>query len=197
MGAHDDGERFHAETRGQWRAWLAANHRRADGVWLVTWKKHTGRPAPTYGEGVEEALCYGWVDSLGRRLDDDRTMLWYAPRKRRSGWSRPNKERFERLEAAGLMTAAGRAVIDAAKADGSWTLLDDVEDLIVPVDLAAAFAGHPGSREQWDAFPPSARRGILEWIVQAKRAETRVRRVEETAALAARGERANQWRRPT
>ena len=135
MGAHDDGEQFQVEPREQWRSWLATNHRRTDGVWLVTWKKHTGRPAPTYGEGVEEALCFGWVDSLPRRLDDDRTMLWYAPRKRGSGWSRPNKERIERLEAAGLMTDAGRAVIEAAKSDGSWTRLDDVEDERISEDV--------------------------------------------------------------
>ena len=121
-------------------------------------------------------------------------MLWFAPRKRRSGWSRPNKERIARLEAEGRMAPAGRAVLEAAKADGSWTLLDDVEDLVVPPDLAAAFARHPGSAEQFEAFPRSAKRGILEWIVQAKTAGTRDKRIEEAARLAAQGERANQWR---
>jgi uncharacterized protein YdeI (YjbR/CyaY-like superfamily) len=123
-------------------------------------------------------------------------MLWFAPRRRTSGWSRPNKVRIERLEREGRLAPAGRAAVEAAKANGAWTLLDDVENLVVPDDLAAALDGCPGAREQWDAFPPSARRAILEWIVQAKRAETRAKRVEETSRLAALGQRANQWPRP-
>jgi uncharacterized protein YdeI (YjbR/CyaY-like superfamily) len=193
-GAHDDGERVHAETAADWAAWLADNHEGAEGVWLVSWKKHTARPAVSYDDAVTEALRFGWIDSLGRRLDDDRTMLWYSPRRSGSGWSRPNKQRIERLEAEGRMEVPGRAVIEQAMADGTWTMLDDVEDLIVPEDLAAAFDAHPGARAHWDEFPPSARRGILEWIVQAKREATRAKRVAETARLAARGERANQWR---
>jgi len=192
---HAERERVAATTREEWRAWLDENAAASTGVWLVSWKKHTGKPAMTYDESVEEALRVGWVDSKPSRLDEDRTMLWFAPRRRGSAWSRPNKQRIERLEREGLMTNAGRALVEAAKADGTWTLLDDVEDLVVPEDLAAAFEEHPGSREQWDGFPRSARRGILEWIVQAKRAETRRTRVQETARLAARGERANSWPR--
>lgn len=187
-------ERVHSETRAAWRAWLQAHHADRPGVFLVSWKKHTGKPALTYDEAVEEALCVGWVDSKPAKLDADRTMLWFSPRKPGSAWSRPNKQRVERLEAAGLMSEAGRRVVAAARADGSWTRLDDVEDLVVPDDLAVAFDRHAGSREQWEGFPRSAKRGILEWIVQARRPETRARRVEETARLAARGERANQWR---
>jgi len=193
-GAHDDGERVHAETVADWAAWLADNHEGAEGVWLVSWKKHTGRPAVSYDDAVTEALRFGWIDSLGRRLDDDRTMLWYSPRRSGSGWSRPNKQRIERLEAEGRMEAPGRAVIEQAEADGTWTMLDEVEDLIVPDDLEAAFDAHPGARGHWERFPPSARRGILEWIVQARREATRAKRVAETARLAAQGERANQWR---
>jgi uncharacterized protein YdeI (YjbR/CyaY-like superfamily) len=121
-------------------------------------------------------------------------MLWFSPRKRGSAWSRPNKLRVERLLREGLMAEAGLARVEEAKRDGSWTRLDAVWDLVVPDDLEAAFADHPGARAHWDAFPPSARRAILEWIVQARRPDTRARRVEETARLAARGERANQWR---
>jgi len=190
----DDAERVHPENREQWRAWLAGHHAGRPGVWLVSWKKHTGRPRMSYDESVEEALAYGWVDSRPGRLDDDRTMLWFSPRKPGSAWSRPNKERVARLEAEGRMAPAGRRAVEVAKANGAWERLDAVEDLVVPDDLAAAFAAHPGARERWEGFPRSARRGILEWIVQAKREETRRKRVEETAALAARGERANQWR---
>lgn len=163
-------------------------------MWLVSWKKHTGRPAMTYDEAVTEALRFGWVDSKGRKLDEDRSMLWFAPRRAGSGWSRPNQQRIERLDSEGRLAPAGREVVEAARSDGSWHLLDEVENLTVPDDLAEAFDRHAGARDHWDGFPRSARRGILEWIVQAKRPETRAKRVEETARLAAAGERANQWR---
>ena len=141
VGIQDDAERIHPETRAEWRAWLAANHDRPDGVWVILWNRHAGRPAPSYDDAVEEALCFGWIDSVVHKLDADRRMQWYSPRRKGSGWSRPNKIRLERVEAAGLMTPAGRRVLDAAKADGSWTRHDEVEDRIVPDDLAAAFAG--------------------------------------------------------
>ena len=192
-----DGRRMtHPTSRAQWRAWLAAHHGEAAGVWLVSWKKATGKPSVAYAESVEEALCVGWVDSKPSSLDAERGMLWFSPRKPRSGWSRPNKERVERLLAAGLVTPAGLAVIEAAKADGSWTKLDEVEELVEPDDLAAALDAAPAARASWDAFPRSAKRGILEWIAQAKRAETRAARVEQTVAEAREGRRANQWRQP-
>jgi uncharacterized protein YdeI (YjbR/CyaY-like superfamily) len=187
-------ERFQPDSLQDWRAWLAEHHGRRDGVWLVTWRVGSGGPRITYEEAVEQALCFGWVDSRPRALDERRTMLWFAPRKPGSGWSRPNKQRVERLLAAGLMAPAGRAVVERAQADGSWALLDAVEDLVVPDDLAAALAAHPPAAESWDAFPRSVRRGILEWIVQAKRPGTRAGRIRETAEKAQRGERANQWR---
>ncbi len=188
-----DGERFHAESADEWAAWLDRNQSRTHGVWLVTWRARSGRPALGYEDAVIEALRFGWIDSTGGAVDDDRTELWFAPRKRGSGWARTNKRRIERLEQDGRLEASGRRVIEAAKADGSWTLLDDVEDLVVPDDLTDAFELFPGSRTQWDAFPPSARRAILGWIVQAKRPETRARRIEETARLAQDGKRANEW----
>jgi uncharacterized protein YdeI (YjbR/CyaY-like superfamily) len=120
-------------------------------------------------------------------VDDERTRLVLCPRRPGSGWSRPNKERIARLEELGLMQPAGRAVIDAAKADGSWTLLDDVEDLIVPPDLAEALDRHPGSRAQWDGFAKAPRKAMLTWLVTAKRPETRASRVEKVAAEAAEG----------
>jgi uncharacterized protein YdeI (YjbR/CyaY-like superfamily) len=184
----------HPLTRAAWRQWLAANHARASGVWLVFFKKETGKPRVDYDEAVEEALCFGWVDSKPAKLDAERSMLYFAPRKPRSGWSKPNKDRVERLSAAGLMEPAGLAKVEAAKLDGSWSALDAVEALEVPADLAAALASLDGAAANFDAFPRSARRGILEWIAQAKKPETRAKRVEETARLAARNERANQWK---
>jgi uncharacterized protein YdeI (YjbR/CyaY-like superfamily) len=195
-GGSDEPDRIHPETVDAWRAWLAANHARRTGVWLVSWKGRTGRPRMTYEEAVEEALAWGWIDSRAGTLDAERSMLWYSPRRRGSGWSRPNKERIARLEAQDRMTPAGRAAIERAKADGSWSRLDGVEELIVPDDLAAAFEDHPPACERWDAFPRSARRGILEWIANARRPETRRKRVAETAELAQRGERAAQRRGP-
>lgn len=188
----EDAERFEPASLAQWRAWLAEHHARGYGVWLVTGKAGTGGPQIGYEECVEQALCFGWVDSTAGTVDEKRRRLWFAPRKARSGWARTNKVRIERLIAEGLMEPAGLALVEAAKADGSWTLLDDVENLVVPDNLAAAFT--EVGRGHWDAFPRSARRAILEWIVQARRPETRARRIAETAAKAEVGERANQWR---
>lgn len=184
----------HPLTPAEWREWLERNHTRDEGVWLVSYKKGTGRPRFEYGEAVEEALAFGWVDSKPAKLDAERSMLWFAPRRAGTGWSRPNKERVERLVAAGRMHPAGLAKVDAARADGSWNRLDGVEALEVPRDLAAALASYPDAAAHFGAFPRSVKRGILEWILNAKRPETRARRVDETARLAAENRRANQWR---
>lgn len=166
------------------------HHATSTGVWLISWKSTTGKPRISYEESVEEALCFGWIDSKAGTLDEDRSMLWFAPRRPGSGWSRPNKERVERLERAGLLTDAGRRAIERARRDGSWTLLDDVENLVVPEDLARAFAARPGAREHWESFPRSAKRSMLDWITQARRPETREQRVTATAEAALRGQRA-------
>ena len=186
-----DVPRVHAVTRGEWRAWLAEHHQSARSVWLVMWKKHTGKPAVSYDDAVSEALAVGWVDSKGQRLDDDRTMLFFTPRKPGSGWSGPNKVRIAALERDGLMTETGAKLVADARADGSWSLLDDVENLVEPPDLAAALDAEPAARGHWDAFPRSARRALLLWVLTAKRPETRERRITEIATRAAIDERAN------
>jgi uncharacterized protein YdeI (YjbR/CyaY-like superfamily) len=180
-----------ADDRATWRTWLEAHHASATGAWLVTWRKGHG-PVLDYGEAVEEALCFGWVDSTGGRVDERRTRLYFAPRKERSVWSRSNKERVERLIAAGLMRPAGLAAIERAKSNGAWTALDEIEQGIVPGDLAAALEARPPAAERFDAFPWSARRAILIWVADARRPETRAARVLETAVRAARNERANE-----
>jgi len=185
-------EQVEVESRGEWRAWLEAHHARAPGVWVVTYKKAEGSRHVPYGDVVEEALCFGWVDSRGQRLDEARWMLLLTPRRPGSGWSRPNKQRIERLRAAGLMAPAGLAAVAAAEADGSWTALDAIEDLVEPDDLRAALDADADARREWDGFPRSAKRAILEWVLSAKRPETRARRVAETAEQAAQGLRANQ-----
>jgi uncharacterized protein YdeI (YjbR/CyaY-like superfamily) len=185
---------IHPLTRAEWRAWLAQNHTRTQGVWLISYKKATSKPRFDYAEAVEEALCFGWIDSKGNKLDDERSLLWFAPRKNGTGWSKPNKERIEKLLAAGLMAPAGLAKVKAAKADGSWNALDSIEALEIPPDLAAALADRPLAADYFAAFPRSVKRGILEWISNAKTAATRTKRITETATLAAENKRANQWR---
>ena len=182
-------------SRAAWRAWLEAHHTRDEGVWLVRNKAASGLPALSTDDVVEEAIAFGWIDSVPKKLDAERSLLWVSPRRPGSRWSRLSKERAARMEAAGRMADAGRAAIARARADGTWTALDDVENLVVPDDLAEALGARPPARAEWDAFPPSVRRGILEWVLDAKREATRRRRVAETARLAAAGKRANQWPR--
>jgi uncharacterized protein YdeI (YjbR/CyaY-like superfamily) len=176
--------------RAGWRAWLDANHANIDGVYLISWRPSSGKTSVPYEEAVEEALCVGWIDSVGRVIDEERSIQWFAPRRPRSAWARSNKERVERLIAAGLMLPAGLAAIDEAKRNGMWTLLDDVENLVVPDDLAAAMDDAPSARPNWETFSPSARRAMLEWVVQARRPETRADRISRIAAAAALNERA-------
>jgi len=185
----DGAERLHLETIERWRDWLEQHHRRPDGVWLVSWKPRTGKPAIPYEAAIIEALRFGWIDSTYRSLDDERGMLWWSPRRKGSVWARTNKARIARLEAEGRMTEAGRAVVEAARMDGSWTILEPVEDLVVPDDLAVALDARRGARERWDALPPTAKRAYLLWIVTAKREPTRARRVTESADLIRAGKR--------
>jgi uncharacterized protein YdeI (YjbR/CyaY-like superfamily) len=185
----------HPLTRAAWREWLQENHTRQEGVWLISYKQAAGKPHISYDEAVEEALCFGWIDATANKLDDERTMLWFAPRKARTGWSALNKRRIETLLAAGLITPAGLAKIEAAKQDGSWSKLDAVEALEIPPDLQAALDANPTARDYFNAFPRSAKRAILVWLVDAKRAETRAKRVAETVRLAAENVRANQPRK--
>jgi uncharacterized protein YdeI (YjbR/CyaY-like superfamily) len=183
----DDAERVEPADLGEWAAWLAANHAVARGAWLVTARRADERSVD-YEDAVVEALRYGWVDATNKTLDEHRAMMWFAPRRPGSGWASSNKRRIERLRAEGRLEPAGEAAVEVAQANGSWTLLDDVERLVVPDDLAAALAAAPGAREHWDGCSPSARRMALAWIVQAKRAQTRERRVTAVAARAAEGQ---------
>lgn len=188
-------------SRAQWRAWLDGEHARSAGVWAVTVKKSALAVGEDYVSAVdlnEECLCFGWIDSKPGRIDERLTALLCTPRKPGSGWSKVNKDRLTGLLAAGLVAPAGLAAIEGAKADGSWNRLDQIDALILPDDLMAALDAFAPARAIFDAFPPSARRGILEWIAGARTASTRAKRIDETARLAQIGERANQWprRRP-
>jgi uncharacterized protein YdeI (YjbR/CyaY-like superfamily) len=188
---HVDGrEIVEVPDRASWRQWLAKRHKQREAVWLVFHKKSSSGTGPSYEEAVEEALCFGWIDSTVNRLDEHRNLQLFAPRKPRSTWSRSNKERVARLEREGLLAPAGVAAIELAKQNGSWTALDAVERLEEPAELAAALDAEPAARESWNGFSPSSRKAILWWVVSAKRPETRAKRVEQTVRMAAKGLRA-------
>jgi uncharacterized protein YdeI (YjbR/CyaY-like superfamily) len=170
-----DHPRVHPKTTAEWRRWLRDNHATARGVWLVAYKAATGKARLSYADSIPDALCFGWIDSVNKPLDDDRTALLFTPRKTGSGWSRTNKVRIARLIEQGRMETAGLAKIEAAKRDGSWTLLDSVEALEVPADLRKAL-GAAGMRK-FQALTPGRKKEHLRALVTAKRPETRAKRV--------------------
>lgn len=184
-------EQVEVLTRAELRRWLQSNHTRTEAVWLISHKKSSPHYLD-YSSIVEEALCFGWIDSTAQRLDEQRSMLLFCPRRKGSAWSKVNKERVERLTEAGLIQDAGLAKIEQAKTDGSWEFLDDVEALIVPPDLHDALEAHPPALDHWQAFSRSAKRSMLHWIKSAKRAPTRSARIAKTAELAAQNVRAHQ-----
>lgn len=183
--------RVAVRSRDELRDWLAENHGSSGTVWLVTWRKGSPHHLP-WPEIVRELICWGWVDSLPRKLDAERTMLRISPRDPGSAWSGVNKAHVEAARAEGRMTPAGEAAVEAAKANGMWEFLDEVERLEVPGDLAAALGA---ARPAWDAYPDSVKRGALEWIIAARRAGTRAARVAEVARSAAEGLRPRPFRR--
>ncbi|MDJ0760538.1 MAG: YdeI/OmpD-associated family protein [Woeseiaceae bacterium] len=187
MGNLDNSRKLEFRSRREIRDWLKVNHATAEPFWIVTFKKHVSDRYIPYGEIVEELLCFGWVDSRTRRLDDDRTMLFVSPRKPGSTWSAPNKKRVAELTRKSLMTPAGQATIDSAKSDGSWTFLDEIENLVIPKDLAKQLNANRAAKKNFEAFNDSAKKVILLWLKTAKRADTRAKRVRETVRLAGKG----------
>jgi uncharacterized protein YdeI (YjbR/CyaY-like superfamily) len=176
---------FHPLTYAEWRQWLLENYASSPGIWFVYYKKGSGKPRVSYDEAVEEALCFGWIDGLARRLDEERAMLLFTPRKPRSVWSKPNKERVAKLITAGRMLEAGMLKIDVAKQNGSWEALTDSDALLIPADLTEALQANPIAQQYFTAFSPSTKKVILAWISSAKRPETRTQRIQTTVVLAA------------
>jgi uncharacterized protein YdeI (YjbR/CyaY-like superfamily) len=173
-------------SREHWREWLRENHGHKQAVWLVYHKKHTGTPSLTWSEAVSEALCFGWIDSQAKPIDADNTYRQlFSRRKPTSGWSRVNKEKIQQLLADGLMMPAGRAAIGVAQQNGSWALLDEVDALVVPPDLAQALQASPLADSYFASLSRTDRRNLLQWLVLARRPETRQRRLAEIVALAA------------
>jgi uncharacterized protein YdeI (YjbR/CyaY-like superfamily) len=194
METHKGFPTFYAKDQKAWHNWLLKHHETEKSVWLILYNKGSEVPCITYDEALEEALCFGWIDSVANKRDRQSRYLYCSQRKPKSNWSRVNKVKVEKLLAEGRMKPAGMAMIELAKRTGTWTALDEVENLVVPADLAEMFERHPPAAANWEAFPRSAKRGILEWIGTAKSPETRLKRITETATLAARNERANQFK---
>jgi uncharacterized protein YdeI (YjbR/CyaY-like superfamily) len=185
-------ERVHAPDRQAFRAWLAEHHATSPGIWLVFNKKSSGKASISYNDAVEEALCFGWIDSTMNPIDDASYMQLFTPRKPKSGWARTNKERVERLIAQKLMMPAGFASIELAKKNGSWAALDSVEAMEMPADLKKALKANAGAQKGFESFSPSGQKQLLYWLNMAKREETRARRIAEivAGALAGRNPRA-------
>jgi uncharacterized protein YdeI (YjbR/CyaY-like superfamily) len=181
---------YHPADLAAWRAWLLANSETERGVWVATWRKATGHEAVPYEDLVEEAICFGWIDSTVNTLDETRALQLMTPRKAKSGWTRLNRRRAAAMEEQGRMTDAGRRAIEVAQANGWWTLYDAVEDLLEPDELAAALDADPSARAAWDGFPPSARKQMLWWVITAGKPETRGKRISKIVAEADAGRRA-------
>jgi uncharacterized protein YdeI (YjbR/CyaY-like superfamily) len=187
-------EMYCPASQQDWRDWLEVNHQSKQSVWLIYYKKKIDIPSITYEGAVDEALCFGWIDSTRKNLDQDKFMQYFCRRKPASVWSKVNKARVERLMAEGLMKPAGMQSVEKAKQNGSWNILDEVEEVIIPADLMKAFALNPGAADYFSGLSRSVRKMILQWLVLAKRPETRERRITEIAELAAQKLKPKQFR---
>jgi len=188
-----DTETFYPKNRGEWREWLQQNHQIKPSVWLIYYKKKSDKPTILYSEAVEEALCFGWIDSKAKSVDDERTMQYFTKRKPDSIWSMLNKSRIQNLIEEERMTQAGLEVVERAKADGSWTILDDVEALMLPPDLEIAFLDKPQAMDYFLGWSKSVKKSILLWLKLAKREETRQKRIAELVELAGQGQKPKQF----
>ncbi|NDJ20218.1 hypothetical protein GS682_00855 [Nostoc sp. B(2019)] len=178
-------ETFYATNRQEWREWLEKNHNISVGIWLIYYKVKSGKPSVQYSEAVKEALCFGWIDSKVKSLDEERYMQIFTPRKPKSVWSKLNKKYIEELIEQDLMTDAGLKKIEVAKQDTYWNKLDAIEELIIPVDLKQALEANETANKYFQAFSNSSKKNILFWIESAKRPETRLKRIEQTINSAA------------
>ncbi|MEO5681578.1 MAG: YdeI/OmpD-associated family protein [Chitinophagaceae bacterium] len=184
---------FYPTSRKAWRAWLQKNHRSKQAVWLVFYNKTSTKPSISWSHAVEEALCFGWIDSKKIAIDKEKSHQFFSKRKAKSTWSKINKEKILRLAEAGMMAEAGLEIIETAKQNGSWTILDEVEELIIPKDLAKALKAKPKAMDFFIGLSKSVRKAMLQWLVLAKRQETREKRIAEIAALAAKKQKPKQF----
>ena len=180
----DENSIFYPSTLGEWRQWLSENHVEKEFVWLVFYKKKTGKPTITWSQSVDEALCFGWIDSVQKKYDEERSIQFFSKRKPKSTWSKINKEKIKNLINEGRMTQAGLDCITIAKQNGSWTILDEVEELIIPEDLAIELNAKADAKDFFMSLSKSIRKAMLQWLVLAKRPETRQKRITEIVELA-------------
>ena len=185
---------FYAADRKEWRNWLSKHSGSSTNVWLIIYHKKSSTPSLSYDEAVEEALCFGWIDSKPNKRDEESYYLFFAQRKPKSNWSAANRDRAEKMIKLKKMTASGLAMIELAKKTGTWLALEKVQASVLPDDLKKALAKNKPAKEHFDKFPPSSKRIILEWILNAKKEETRLKRITETVELAAKGIKANHYR---
>ncbi len=187
-------ETFYPKSRQEWRDWLQDNHDKKKSVWLIYYKKKSNIPTVIYSEAVDEALCFGWIDSKSKPLDEHKFMQFFSRRKEKSVWSKVNKEKIERLIKEGLMIKAGYDIIETAKQNGSWTILDQAEALIIPDDLEKEFQKVNKAKEYFLALSRSDKRNILQWLTLAKKEETRQKRITEIVELAEQNLKPKQFR---
>ncbi|WP_347220016.1 YdeI/OmpD-associated family protein [Chryseobacterium sp.] len=187
MEIPDTRQEIRINTREDWRQWLVDFHQSLPSVWVICNTRKSGLPVVGWSELVEEALCFGWIDSTRKTIDEGSFKQLFSRRKPGSTWSRINKEKVQKLIDDQLMTEAGYESIRIAKENNSWTILDTVEDLMVPQDLNEAFKNHPGSEEYFQSLSKSMKKMMLQWIVLAKRPETRKKRIDEIVEHAAQG----------
>lgn len=184
MELHNNLKTFHAKTRKAWRKWLEKNHQSEKSIWLIIYRKESETPSIYYPEAVDEALCFGWIDSKPNKRDENSYYQFFAKRNPKSNWSKVNKEKVTKLIEQGLMHSSGLSMIEIAQQNGTWTALDEVENIKIPEDLQIQFNKNKIAFKNWERFARSSRRGILEWILNAKREETRQKRISETVKLA-------------
>jgi uncharacterized protein YdeI (YjbR/CyaY-like superfamily) len=177
-------EKYYPKTKQHWRKWLVKNHIQKDAVWLIMYKRSANKPTINWSDAVDEALCFGWIDSIKKRLDEESSIQFFSKRKPKSTWSKINKQKISNLTNKGLMANAGLDCIQIAKQNGSWTILDDVEELIIPKDLEKAFKHFQGSKKYFLSLSKSVRKSMLQWLVLAKQPETRQKRIKEISELA-------------
>ena len=173
---------IHPKTRAGWRSWLEKNHAKCDGVWLIYYRASTGNRQLSWEEAVREALCFGWIDSKVKSIDDERYKQIFTPRKPHSVWSKINKHHIAELIEAELMADTRLRAVDIAKKNGAWSMLEPVDALIVPADLEASLRGSKRAREAYEALSDSAKRAVLYPLYSAKREETRAKRLTEALA---------------
>jgi uncharacterized protein YdeI (YjbR/CyaY-like superfamily) len=176
-------EHLYFKNAKEWRDWLHENHATRQRAHLIFYKVNSDFESMRWEEAVQVAICYGWIDSTVKRIDDNRRKQLFTPRKDKSVWSKLNKTYIEKLISDNLMHESGLKKIEIAKKNGSWESLDDVENLVIPNDLATAFQQHPTAFSNYSQFSPSYRKGYLYWLNQAKREETRANRIAEIIEL--------------